>query len=152
MKIYIINPDKQMNKVVFMFDQVINVIYNSTASKRIDEMPPFPSTSKKIKWKKGTKLSSRMSSPAARTNTFFMFCISIKLKVRGGGAPFLSYKKEKITEIVIVINSMLIVPYPITAGSKVQIECLFTRQTSRAWLMNHFKMSQKPAEKENAKS
>ncbi len=49
MKIYFINPDKQMKKVVFMFDQVINGIYNSTTSKRIDEMPPFPSTSKKIK-------------------------------------------------------------------------------------------------------
>ena len=56
-----------MNKVVFMFDQVINGIYNSTASKRIDEMPrnaTNPIDIKENQMKKGTKLSSRMSCPA----------------------------------------------------------------------------------------
>ena len=144
MKIYIINPDKQMNKVVFMFDQL-----NSFHANRRNATIPIDI--KENQMKKRDQIIFSHEFPCCENEHVFMFCISIKLKVRGGGAPFLSYKIEKITEIVIVINSMVIVPYPITSVSKDQIECLFTRQTSRAWLMNHFKMSQKPAEKENAK-
>ena len=60
----IMNPDKQVNKVG---STKWETEYNSTASKRIDEMSrnaTNPIDIKENQMKKGTKLSSRMSCPA----------------------------------------------------------------------------------------
>ena len=95
-------------------------------------MPPTTVDIEENQRKKGEEIIISHEFPCWESEHVFMFCISIKLKVRGGGEPFLSYKREKIMGIVRVITNMVIVFYPITAGSKVQIECLLKRETSRA--------------------
>ena len=85
----IMNPDKQVNKVG---STKWETEYNSTASKRIDEMPrnaTNPIDIKENQMKKRDQIIFSHEFPCCENEHVFMFCISIKLKVRGGGAPFL---------------------------------------------------------------
>ena len=89
----IVNPDKQVNKVG---STKWETEYNSTASKRIDEMPrnaTNPIDIKENQMKKGPNYHLAWAAlhafPCCENEHVFMICISIKLKVRGGGAPFL---------------------------------------------------------------
>ena len=110
----IINADKQRNKVVISFDR----------AKLLDRTDKMPSTEKKIKGNHQEQIIISQEIPAARRKIFYVLHINKVKDERRSMSAILWNKMGKIIGIVIVINSMVIVPYPITAGSKVQIEYL----------------------------